>query len=113
MMKACLVVRSQRLSLTMVLAATLAACNSNSGGGNGDASGGLGGGGGGYVSFDGEKAPYGPETETTRMESTVAISSALLPALNAGQTSAVVGQKTIAGVTFDRLATTRVDNPSE
>ena len=111
MMNACPVIRSRRFTLALVLVAALAACSSKNG--NGDGPGGLGGGGGTYVAFDGEKSPYGPKTETTRLQSTIAISSTLLPALNAAQNTAVVGQKTLAGVSYDRLATSRSDNPSE
>jgi hypothetical protein len=101
MMNASSSVRSQCFSLAVVLAA-FAACSGKKG--NDDST---------YVPFDGEKSPYGPKTETTRQESTITISSTLLPSLNAAQTTTVVGQKTIAGATYDRLATTRVDNPSE
>jgi hypothetical protein len=63
--------------------------------------------------FDGEKAPYGPKTPTTQVHSTLTVSSSLSTSTAVSQTTAVVGQKAIGGVTYDRLATTRVDDPSK
>jgi hypothetical protein len=77
--------------------ALAAGCSKSSGGG----------------AFDGEKAPYGPKTPTTQVHSTLTISSSLSTSTSVSQTTAVVGQKAIDGVTYDRLATTRVDDPSK
>ncbi len=65
-------------------------------------------------SFDGEKAPYGPLTPTTQVQSTLAYSPTS-PILGEGnsQVTTVVGQTTIAGVTYDRLATTQVGKPGK
>jgi hypothetical protein len=89
--------RAQGFRTAVVLALALAACGKSGSGAGG---------------FDGEKAPYGPKTQTTRQQSTVTISNPLLPGLSAAQDTGVVGQKTIAGVDYDRLATTHTDNPS-
>lgn len=63
--------------------------------------------------FDGEKAPYGPKTPTTQIHSTLTISTSLSTSTSISQVTTVVGQKAIGGVTYDRLATTRVEDPSK
>ena len=96
-MKTGSIVRARWFCLTTGLASILVGC----------------GGGGSGGSFDGEKAPYGPKTATTRMQSKVTVTNALLGSMSANQETAVVGQKTIGGVSYDRLATTRSDDPSK
>ena len=68
---------------------------------------------GGSIPFDGEKAPYGPKTTTTRVQSVLTITSGLLPATSRSQDTVKVGQKAIGTVMYDRLATVRSDDPSE
>ena len=66
--------------------------------------------------FDGANAPYGPKTPTTQLHSTLTFSPPAgsgLTGITAPQVTAVVGQTTIAGTSYDRLATTRVDDPSK
>ena len=63
--------------------------------------------------FDGEKAPYGPKTPTTQIHSTLTVSTSLSTSTAISQVTTVVGQKAIGGVNYDRLATTRVDDPSK
>jgi len=97
MMKTCTVVRARCVCLNLCLAVALVGCGGGSSG----------------SSFDGEHAPYGPKTATTRLHSTVTVSNPLLPNISVAQDTAVVGQKTIGGVAYDRLATTRSDDPSK
>ena len=88
------------------LALALAGCGKGSGK---DAGGNDGG-------FDGATAPYGPKTRTTQMHSTLTFSAppgSGFTGINVAQITAVVGQKTIGGISYDRLATTRVDDPSK
>ena len=95
MMKPWSVVRPRWFCSGFCLASALAACS-------------------GGQKFDGEKAPYGPKTATTQLQSTLTISgNGFLPATSISQNTAVVGQKTIGGVAYDRLATTRDDDPSK
>jgi hypothetical protein len=89
--------RARWFCAPLCLALAFAGCSKSSGGGT----------------FDGEKAPYGPKTPTTQMHSTVSLSASLSTSTAVSQTTAVVGQKAIGGVTYDRLATTRVDDPSK
>ena len=96
-MKTGFIVRARWFCLTTGLTSILVGC----------------GGGGSSGSFDGEKAPYGPKTSTTRMQSKVTVTNALLGSMSANQETAVVGQKTIGGVSYARLATTRSDDPSK
>jgi hypothetical protein len=96
-MKTRSVVRNRGWLAAVGLTCSLAGCGGGSGGG-----------------FDGEKAPYGPRTPTTRTQAVVTVASGgVVPATTASATTAVVGQKTIGGVTYDRLATTRADNPNQ
>ena len=97
MVKTGSIVRARWFCLTIGLTSILVGC----------------GGGGSGGSFDGEKAAYGPKTSTTRMQSKVTVTNALLGSMSANQETAVVGQKTIGGVSYDRLATTRSDDPSK
>ena len=97
MMKVCCIVRALRLCSAVCLFSVLAGCS-----------------GGGGEKFDGEKAPYGPKTATTQLQSVLTISGGgLLSAASISQNTAVVGQTTIRGVAYDRLATTRDDDPSK
>ena len=115
--------RSRWSCSPLCLALAFAGCGGGNGGvvngGNGAGTGGVlfdGGAGGssGEVLFDGEKAPYGPRTPATQMHSTVTFSAGgVLPGTNFPQVTAVVGQKVIGGVTYDRLATTHVDDPKK
>jgi hypothetical protein len=64
--------------------------------------------------FDGEHAAYGPRTPTTKVNSTLTFSpGSLLGSASVAQSTAVVGQKTVNGASYDRLATTRTDDPSK
>jgi hypothetical protein len=64
--------------------------------------------------FDGEKAPYGPRTPTTQVRSSLTFSPTnVLGGTDTAQVTTVVGQKTIAGTSYDRLATTRIDDPTK
>ena len=64
--------------------------------------------------FDGEKAPYGPRTPTTQVRSSLTFSpGTVLGGTDTAQDTAVVGQKAIAGTSYDRLATTRIDDPTK
>ena len=112
--------RSRWSCAPLCLALAFAGCGGGNGGvvdgGKGAGKGGVLDGGAGGASggvFDGEKAPYGPKTPTTQVHSTLAVSSSLSTSTAVSQTTAVVGQKAIGGVTYDRLATTRVDDPSK
>jgi hypothetical protein len=64
--------------------------------------------------FDGAKAPYGPRTPTTQTHSTLTFApGSVFTDTSVSQVTAVVGQKTISGTSYERLATTRVDDPSK
>ena len=64
--------------------------------------------------FDGAKAPYGPRTASTQVHSTLTFASgSIFGSTNNSQVTTVVGQKTIGGTIYDRLATTRVDDPTK
>jgi hypothetical protein len=68
--------------------------------------------------FDGENAIYGPKTATTQVSSTLTVAPAsplgsLLPNTGVAQTTTVIGQKVVAGTSYDRLATTRIDDPTK
>ena len=64
--------------------------------------------------FDGSTAPYGARTPTTQVHSTLTFSpGSLLGNTNIAQVTGVVGQKIIAGSSYDRLATTRVDDSTK
>ncbi len=65
-------------------------------------------------SFNAEKSPYGARTPTTKMTSTLSFSSTtLLSSPDIEQTTTVVGEKTIGGKTYDRLATLDVADPTQ
>lgn len=71
-------------------------------------------GGGGGSSFDPEKSPYGERTPTTRTSSTLSFpAGAVVTGTDLVQTSTVVGQITIGGQTFDRVASTSVADPTQ
>jgi hypothetical protein len=70
--------------------------------------------GGGSSSFNAEKSPYGERTPTTQLTSTLNLSlSALLTSPDIVQTTTVVGQKTIGGKSYDRLATLNVNDTTQ
>ena len=64
--------------------------------------------------FDGATAPYGPRTRSTQVHSTLTLApGSIFTDTNVSQVTGVVGQKTIGATTYDRLATTRIDDPSK
>jgi hypothetical protein len=111
------IVRARLVGSALCLGLALAAC----GGGGKSKDGGIvsglggsgsGGEGGGTIPFDGENAPYGENTTTTRLQSVVTVMNDLLGNKTRSQDTAVVGPKLIGGIIYDRLATVRSDDPT-